>query len=330
MVAHDRFRCGRRRLDRLDRRFVSLMALAAVVVLAPCSLVGPVADQGRSSGRSTSASTSSTTSTTQPTTTTTAPEQPGWTTLSVGPRGIAIDERTFLQPDGSQVTVARFLFNRVDYSLHVGSQDPPTGNAVIGPDSGPMVSAAEQPLLLACFNGGFKVSAGAGGSEVDGQVLVPLSAGLASIVIDAAGVGQVGVWGQDVPAPGAQAWSVRQNLPPLIVGGQPSPQIGDLSAWGAVLGGVEMTARSALGEDAKGDLLYAAGMSALPVDLASALVSAGATTAMELDINPTWVQLATAATPGSPLAAQIPGQNRPADQCQTGWTRDFVAVLSIG
>ena len=31
----------------------------------------------------------------------------------------------------------------------------------------------------------------------------------------------------------------------------------------------------------------------------------------------------TAATPGAALVAQIPGQNRPADQCESGWTRDF-------
>ena len=155
-----------------------------------------------------------TTTTVPPTTTTTAPEEPGWTTLSTGPRGIAIDERTFAEPDGSQVTVARFLFNHVDYSLHVGSQDPPTGNTAIGVDSGPAISGAEQQYLLACFNGGFKMSSGAGGFEVGGQVLAPLSNGLASLVIDSAGVGRVGVWGQDLPPPGVQVVSVRQNLPP--------------------------------------------------------------------------------------------------------------------
>jgi len=150
-----------------------------------------------------------------PTTTTTiAPEEPGWTTLSTGRRGIAIDERTFAQPDGSQITVARFLFGRVDYRLHVGSQDPPTGAAVIGPSSGPTVSSAERPLLLACFNGGFKVNAGAGGVEVDGQVLTPLSDGMASLMIDTAGDALVGVCGQDLPPAGIPVASVRQNLPP--------------------------------------------------------------------------------------------------------------------
>ncbi len=71
-------------------------------------------------------------------------------------------------------------------------------------------------------------------------------------------------------------------------------------------------------------------MYAVPADLATALIAAGATVAMELDINPAWVQLATAAAPGAPLVARVPGQNRPANQCQAGWTRDFIAVTSIG
>ena len=79
-----------------------------------------------------------------------------------------------------------------------------------------------------------------------------------------------------------------------------------------------------------GDLLYAAAPSSLPSDLADALVAAGSTTAMELDINPSTVQLDTAATPGAPLVARIPGQTRPADQCQVGWIRDFITVLATG
>jgi len=122
--------------------------------------------------------------------------------------------------------------------------------------------------------------------------------------------------------------SVRQNLPPLVVGGQPSPAVADVATWGATLGGGAAVARSALGEDASGNLLYAADMSALPSDLAGALVSVGSVTAMELDINPEWVQIAVAAAPGGPLSAGVPGQNRPADQYQVGWTRDFVTVLA--
>ena len=340
-----------RRSDASKRREgwrLALVAVTLAAVIASCSTTGP---NSRSATRSSSSpahvrsnpgasyatttsppTTSPPTTTPPPTTTTTtfAPEESGWNTLSTGPRGIAIDGRTYPQTDGTQVTVVRFLHDHVDYSLHVGSQDPPTGQAVIGSDSGPAVGAVERPLLLACFNGGFKASAGAGGFEVDGQVLTPLANGLASLVIDSAGVGYVGVWGQDVPPPGVTVASVRQNLGPLVEGGQPSPQVGAISAWGATLGGGAFVARSALGEDASGDLLYAASMSTVPVDLASALISAGAVRAMELDINPEWVQMDTASTPGAPLTAQVPGQNRAADQCEAGWTRDFVAVLSIG
>jgi hypothetical protein len=306
----------------LNQLLALAMGSVTMVFLGGCSPGSPPATKGGATRHSTPV--------TFATTTTTAPEEPGWTTLSVGPRGIAIDERTFAQPDGSLITVTRFLFNHVDYNLHIGSQDPPVGPAVLGPDSGSAISPAEQPLLLACFNGGFKVSAHVGGTEVGGQVLVPLTPGLASLVIDTAGFGSVGVWGSDVPAPGEGVASVRQNLPPLVSSGQLSPEIGNWTAWGATLGGVPRVPRSALGEDSNGDLLYAAGMAALPVDLATALVSAGVTTAMELDINPGTVQLDTASAPGAPLVARIPGQNRPADQCQVGWTRDFIAVLSIG
>ena len=95
-----------------------------------------------------------------------------------------------------------------------------------------------------------------------------------------------------------------------------------------MLGGGELTARSAVGIDARGDLLYAGSMSALPSDMARALVQAGAVTAMQFDINPEWVQADTATSPGGPLSAAVPGQNRPADQYLTGWTRDYVTVLA--
>ncbi len=290
------------------------------------------------SGRGSSTSGSSTTShppptpppTTTPTTTTTttAPEVPGWTTVSRSPTAIAVDERTFGEADGSQVTVARFWAGQTKFELHVGTEDPPTNGAALPAQAGSTISSAEAPLLLAAFNGGFQTSTGSGGVVVDGQTLVPLQNGVTSFVIDGNGSGHVGIWGQDLPTPGEQVVSVRQNLPPLVSGGQPSSDIQDISAWGATLGGGSAVARSAVGQDAQGNILYAGSMSALPGDLADALVQSGATTAMELDINPEWVQLVLAPSPGGPLSPGVPGQNRPADQYQAGWTRDFFTVLA--
>ena len=86
-------------------------------------------------------------------------------------------------------------------------------------------------------------------------------------------------------------------------------------------------ARSALGQDRAGNLMYAASMSTTPQNLAGALARSGTLIGMELDINPGWVQLDIARTPGGALSAAVPGQVRPASQYLTGWTRDFITVL---
>ncbi len=283
----------------------------------------------RTSATTRSAPTTTTTTTTIPPTTTTT-EQPGWTPLSTVNGAIAVDTQSVTEPGGHTITIFRFRAGHTRFGLHAGSSDPPTGAASVAPDSGSAIGPNEAPSLVAAFNGGFESRAGAGGFELNGQVLVPLVAGMASLVIDTNGSARIGIWGQDLPAPGEQVASVRQNLGPLVSGGQPSPGIADIGAWGATLGGGAVVARSALGEDPAGNLVYVAAMRALPSDLGSALTSAGATTGMELDINPEWVQLAWAPTPGGTLVAGIPGQNRPADQYQVGWTRDFITVLAIG
>ena len=226
--------------------------------------------------------------------------------------------------DGALVTVAVFG-GPVQYVLHNGSEDP--GYAAGRVQAGPAVTGAERQRLLAVFNGGFKLSSGVGGYEQEGRVVSPLRRGLASLVIDRSGQAWVGIWGESTPGPGTAVYSVRQNLPPLVLYGRPTADAYDWGLWGATLGGGEDVARSALGQDAAGDLMYAASMSASPADLAVALARGGAQTAMELDINPEWVQLDVAARPGGPLRAAVPGQNRPSDQYLVGWARDFVAVL---
>jgi hypothetical protein len=59
-------------------------------------------------------------------------------------------------------------------------------------------------------------------------------------------------------------------------------------------------------------------MSTTPADLADTLARNGARIAMELDINPEWVQLDTARSAGGPLTIAVPGQVRPADQYLAG------------
>jgi hypothetical protein len=228
--------------------------------------------------------------------------------------------------DGSVVTLATFS-GPVRYVLHNGSQDPgPAASGVVR--AGPVVAGAERKRLLAAFNGGFKLDAGVGGYEQETHVISRLRPGLASLVIDRSGRARIGVWGHGVPVPGEQVYSVRQNLRLLVQGGKLTPAAFSSGLWGATLGGSVHVARSAIGQNAVGDLIYAASMSAAPADLAVALVRAGARVAMELDINPEWVQLDVARRPGGSLRAGITGQDRPADQYLVGWSRDFFTVLA--
>jgi hypothetical protein len=215
----------------------------------------------------------------------------------------------------------------VRFALHNGSADP--GYRYFGLlHAGPNITGTERQRLLAAFNGGFLLSSHSGGYEQEGHVLRGLRDGLGTLVIDRSGQARVGVWGAGLPAPGEAVYSARQNLPPLIANGQAAANVTLWHQWGGTLAHAEYVARSSVGQDAAGHLMYAASMSTIPADLASALLRHGAVSAMELDINPEWVQLDTALRPGGPLTAAIPSQQRPVTQYLTGWTRDFITVLA--
>jgi hypothetical protein len=242
------------------------------------------------------------------------------------PRPAKVVVSRFRARDGSVVTLATFR-GPVTYRLHSGSADPgPAALSVVR--AGLAVGGTERRRLLAAFNGGFLLSAGAGGYEQEGHVISPLRPGLASLVIDRNGSAQIGSWKHGLPRSGEPVTSVRQNLGLLVRHGRVSAAAADWGVWGATLGGGEDVARSALGQDAAGQLIFAGSMSASPAALAQALVHAGARSAMELDINPEWVQLDVARKPGHRLTAPIPGQVRPANQYLAGWTRDFITVLA--
>jgi hypothetical protein len=260
-----------------------------------------------------------------PATTRATATRPPSPTPAPTPSPAAVTVTTVRMKDGSKVTVATFA-GPVTYVLHDGSEDP--GLAAGRVKAGPAVRGTERRRLLAAFNGGFKLSAGAGGYEQEGHLAARLRRGLTSLVIDRSGRARIGVWDHGVPVPGESVYSVRQNLTPLVLNGKPTLAAADWSVWGATLGGGEFVARSALGQDASGDLEYAASMSASPADLAVALSRAGARIAMELDINPEWVQLDVARRPGGPLRVGIRGQSRPANQFLEGWARDFISVLA--
>ncbi len=195
------------------------------------------------------------------------------------------------------------------------------------------VGGTDLTSLVAAFNGGFKMTESQGGWYSEGQMPDPLVAGAASLVIDSYGTPRIGEWGRDFTSL-AGVSSVRQNLTLLVDHGSPSPNIDIGADWGAVVGGVGNTCRSGIGIDRFGNLIYVAGPTLFPIDLAHALIRAGAVEAMELDINCQW-PLATgyAAAPGQPASPAnaylaAPWMEFPRSLYLTGSQRDFVAAFS--
>jgi hypothetical protein len=222
----------------------------------------------------------------------------------------------------------RFDQSLVHLTLHAGSSD---GGAV-GWTYGDRITRREIHLLLAAFNGGFKLTYPATGFVSGGRVAAPLHAGLGSIVTYTDGTTAIGAWRAGVPSARKRVYSVLQNQRLLVdhasVENRASTCI--LSCFGATVGSHTVVARSALGVTADGQLIWAAGNELTPAGLGRVLVAAGAQRAVELDINPDWVAgYLYAHHPSGPSAVPvIPGQRGIAGQLLQPYTRDFFAVIA--
>jgi hypothetical protein len=226
----------------------------------------------------------------------------------------------------SGIGLLSFDQSLVQLRLHSGTID--AGGS--GWRWGPSVAGSELRHLVAAFNGGFKLSTGAGGFVSYGRVGVPLRSGLGSIVTYANGMTDIGSWHAEVPAPGRSVVSVRQNLTLLIDNGHAAPSAGCDSCWGATLGGVSDPARSALGITADGRLIWAGGEHLVVSALTDALLGARVVRAVELDINPEWVAAYLYGHRGGhgPLAPipVAPGQSGVPGMFLAPYSRDFFTI----
>jgi hypothetical protein len=206
------------------------------------------------------------------------------------------------------------------------------------------IQAAQAQTLVAAFNGGFKMNAAQGGYYTEGRIVVPLVAGAASFVVYANGSATVGAWGSDVSmAPDVAA--VRQNLVPIVAGGQPTAQASspDWQSWGGTCGatscsstvpGIENQWRSGAGVTANGALVYVAGPALSPLQLAQLLVQVGVIRGMELDINPNWPVFATynpsapngLATPSNGTTMQPSSVQNATTFFSPAYARDFITM----
>jgi hypothetical protein len=227
--------------------------------------------------------------------------------------------------------------NLLAAQLYSGSKSPGGGPYLL---TAP-VQPAQAATLVAAFNGGFLMKDAQGGYYTEGRAIYPLVNGAASLVIRSDGSVTVGAWGSDV-AMTPDVIAVRQNLVPLVEGGQPTAQASSPNwlFWGATCGvsscsgaGIENQWRSGAGVTSNGALVYAAGPGLAPLQLAQLLVRAGVVRGMELDINPSWPVLATyAPPPGAPAGAsngtsmQPAAVRGPSTFFEASWARDFITM----
>lgn len=224
----------------------------------------------------------------------------------------------------------------------------------LSPGGGPFrytapVLPAQAATLVAAFNGGFKMNAARGGYYTEGRVVMPLRSGAASLVIYTNGRVDIGAWGTDVSmTPNVAA--VRQNLTPLVAGGQPAARASTadwLRAWGNTCGatscspsvpGIEHQWRSGVGVSADGALVYVTGPALDPLQLAELLVRAGVVRGMELDINPYW-PVFVSYDPSSPAGLASPANGSkllpstvqgPSTFFTPSWARDFITMSAAG
>lgn len=245
--------------------------------------------------------------------------------------GVRAAEVAFLRPDRIHTS----------YYVQVVWMDPKLVKFQLNPGykvPGPPLTASDQipaneiDSILATFNSGFTMQDAQGGYWQNGQSIVPLVTGAASMVFSADGTLSVEAWPGGAPGPGVVA--VRQNLKLLISNGAISPQAtqANASAWGATVGNAAYVWRSAIGIRADGSVISVVGPAMDIESLANILHAAGAVNAMELDINPNWTNYITYShpSPGVAVPTVLPPPNvdgSPANRYLQPSSRDFVSVL---
>ena len=245
-----------------------------------------------------------------------------WSPLGSLVNGVPVVFSTMLQPapQSTAASVVLIKQNALHAVLYAG-YDQPQGNWI----NSTAIPSSLMSSVIASFNGGFRLDASEGGFYTDGVAAVPLRAGAASFVIHNDGSVSVGMWGRDFSLSNNVS-QVRQNLNLLVDGAKPATDVGNYQDWGATVGNVTNTWRSAVGTDQYGDLIYISGPNLSPAELATLLIRAGVIEGMQLDINPSFPLLVSYDN-GVPIKLRS-DMFYGADHYITRTERDFFAFFS--
>jgi hypothetical protein len=204
-----------------------------------------------------------------------------------------------------------------------GLAEPPAPLSHRGPAE---VPDSMRKRVVSTFNGGFPLETSNAGLIYRGKVKEAMVNGIATVVEYRDGRVDIVKWESGPSAP-TNVWFAKQNLPPIIEGGQLSPKLSDGPEWGETVNNAVRVWRSGLGVDSHGNLLYAAADFQTVESLAKILQRAGAVRALELDINEDWTSFISYRDPGAGEPANLlPEMLRPPERYLTPDERDFFAV----
>lgn len=261
------------------------------------------------------------------------PGEGQWSAYLQAPPGQTVASRTFLQPDPRRpyavAAIVAFDLSATRLKFVLGSREPLSSLAIRR--TGRIPPSDLQPgRLLAAFNGGFKANNGHFGAMSNGAIVLPPRAGFGTVALYADGRVGIGAWGIDITmVPDLLAW--RQNGPLLIHDGQVNPHTADTapSDWGWTVDGATAVWRSGLGISAdRRTLFYVAGPTLTLPALTSAMATAGAAQAVQLDINNYWVHFDAIRGPKMQPVPLFDTMNEGVGRYLWGYTRDFFYVTA--
>jgi hypothetical protein len=183
----------------------------------------------------------------------------------------------------ARVLIVAMDMRQLELDMEAGVEDPKPLTGQHGTGKIPR-DPAVLSRVVGAFNGAFKTTHGEYGMMVHRRILLPPKPGAATVVVTQDRRVGLGTWGArpDIPD---DVLSFRQNLEPLVEEGHLTPS--GRTQWGWQLPGTSMmTERSGLCVAGTGQLYYLWGDEVSAATLGKAMILAGCSYGIHLDMNP--------------------------------------------